>query len=87
MIVNPLLEIGATIRRSWPPQIMLITARITPSKPRVAIIGTTPAIGPEDACLTNKRIKTSSTSAANNAPPIIATGKATQNEPILETAS
>ena len=66
---------------------MLTTERITPSKPRVAIIGATPAIGPEDACLTNKRMRTNSTNAANSAPPIMATGRATQNEPILETAS
>ena len=87
LMVNPLLEIGATIRRSCPPQIMLTTERITPSNPRVAIIGATPAIGPEEACLTSNRIRTNSTSAANNAPPIIATGRATQKEPILETAS
>ena len=87
LIVNPLFEIGATIRRSCPPQIMLITARITPSNPRVAMIGATPAIGPEDACFTNIRIKINSTSAANIAPPIMATGSATQKEPIRETAS
>ena len=51
------------------------------------MIGATPAIGPDEACLTSKRIKINSTSAANNAPPIIATGSATQNEPIRETAS
>ena len=66
---------------------MLITARITPSNPRVAMIGATPAIGPEDACFTNIRIKINSTSAANIAPPIMATGSATQKEPIRETAS
>ena len=66
---------------------MLMTARITPSKPSVAMIGATPAIGPEDACLTSERIRINSTSAANKAPPIIATGSATQKEPIRETAS
>ena len=61
LIVNPLLEIGATILRSCPPQIMLITERITPRSPRVAMIGATPAIGPDEACLTSKRIKINST--------------------------
>ncbi len=51
------------------------------------MIGATPAIAPDDACFTNNRIKINSTSAANSAPPIMATGRATQNEPIRETAS
>ena len=56
---------------------MLITARITPSSPSVAMMGATPAIGPEEACFTSKRIKINSTSAAKSAPPIIAIGNAT----------
>ena len=87
LIVNPLFEIGGTIRRSCPPQIMLITARITPSSPSVAIIGATPAIGPDDACLTNDLIRINSTSAAKIAPPTMATGSAIQNDPRRETAS
>jgi hypothetical protein len=87
LTLNPLLEIGATITRSCPPQIIVITDLITPNNPSVAIIGATPAIGPDEACLTNNLIKVNSTSAANKAPPIIATGSAIQNEPSLETAS
>ena len=66
---------------------MLITERITPNNPSVAIIGATPAIGPDDACLTRDRMRINSTSAANKAPPIMATGRATQKEPMRETAS
>ena len=66
---------------------MLITERITPRSPRVAIIGATPAIGPDDACLTNNLIRINSTRAAKIAPPIMATGSAIQNEPKRETAS
>ena len=66
---------------------MLTTERITPSNPRVAMMGATPAIGPDDACLTNNLIKINSTSAANKAPPIMATGSATQKDPIRDTAS
>ena len=78
--LNPSFESGPVMRTFCPPQIMLTTARITPSSPRVAIIGATPAIGPVELCFTSKRIRIISTNAAKIAPPIIATGSAIQNE-------
>ena len=64
-----------------------MTARMRPRSPRVAMMGTIPATGPEVLCLINVRIKSISTSALKRAPRTMARGSAIQKFPVFCTNS
>ncbi|MEY4888744.1 MAG: hypothetical protein RL237_807, partial [Actinomycetota bacterium] len=77
-IEKPVFESGGLITASCPPQYMVMRAFTIPSKPRVAIIGATLAIGPELVCLSRTLIKAISINALIAAPANIAQMSAIQ---------